>query len=477
MKRAQITLTLLLCVAAAVAFAQDAARPELTMRQRGEMIFKALEAEPVDVAALRRALQDIGHVEATCRSGPLKKWADGARIIEGQIHLTETVGLNRAEGGAPPAEWIEKLTAAVKGGKRPVVLKLAFAAEPAVRARRDRILAEADRKVRDGLKQLAETHPQLKKTNWGTLEEALAGESPAGRISIWAAHYQGGKSGLKTPVAKEDRYNLFVLLRPLHWPVPGGEWRMDQMHTHLALMGQVFADAGDPELRAALKKLVADAVAPLERLNDAAAKGELPMEAPVEAEAQPTTRPTAFVPPVPAAVPDKQAPKPDKRTQARVKLLKAHPESFSLILQYNGPQDKPFYNLSLLGSQVQGQAREFWPMPQLTARQVEMIVDFLSGEGYLARARDITNARVALPKGPCYTLVVLVDAEGEGERLTLYEDLGWDLAMLQRLDGLRKVLDGDAAKAMDTLLGRLAGHRGQWQRAAALPADNRRPGR
>ena len=45
-----------------------------------------------------------------------------------------------------------------------------------------------------------------------------------------------------------------------------------------------------------------------------------------------------------------------------------------------------------------------------------------------------------------------------------HEDLGWGLPMLKRLDGLRKVLDGDAAKEMDLLLGRLSGLRKQWEK-------------
>ena len=48
-----------------------------------------------------------------------------------------------------------------------------------------------------------------------------------------------------------------------------------------------------------------------------------------------------------------------------------------------------------------------------------------------------------------------------------YERLGWGLPLLSRLDGLRGVLDGDAAKAMDLLLGRLSGHRKEWERQAA----------
>ena len=251
----------------------------LGITQRGRMIFNALKAEPLDTAAVARALQDIGHLEATFRSQPLTRWVDGARIVDGRIHVTKVVALKRASRGPAPADWIEKLTAPVKAGQDPTLLRLAVAPAADVRARRDEILAQADAQIRAGMAKLADDFPQLKKTNWGSFTQALAGKSPPGRISIWVAHYAGGKTGARTPVEKNDRYNVMVLLRPLHWPVPAGEWRMQQLHGELALMGQVFADAGDPDLRSAVKKLIADALAPLERLNDRAASGK------------PTTRP------------------------------------------------------------------------------------------------------------------------------------------------------------------------------------------
>ena len=64
------------------------------------------------------------------------------------------------------------------------------------------------------------------------------------------------------------------------------------------------------------------------------------------------------------------------------------------------------------------------------------------------------------PKMPGYTMQVDVG------QVVFYDDLGWGLPMLKRLDGLRKVLDGDAATQMDFLLGRLAGHRREWEKAA-----------
>ena len=57
------------------------------------------------------------------------------------------------------------------------------------------------------------------------------------------------------------------------------------------------------------------------------------------------------------------------------------------------------------------------------------------------------------PTGPTYVLAISSD------KTRFEEDMGWDLNTLSRLNALRKVLDGEAGKAMDKLLARLAGHR------------------
>ena len=48
----------------------------------------------------------------------------------------------------------------------------------------------------------------------------------------------------------------------------------------------------------------------------------------------------------------------------------------------------------------------------------------------------------------------------------LTEHWGWNRDLVRRLDALRKVLDGNAGKAMDFLIGRLAGHRREWEQPA-----------
>ena len=79
----------------------------------------------------------------------------------------------------------------------------------------------------------------------------------------------------------------------------------------------------------------------------------------------------------------------------------------------------------------------------------------------LAAAGNLHNKDFAPPKGPTYSLIV-----NGPPQLLLYEPLGWDLKMLGHLDALRKVLDGDTAKAMDKVLKALEPQRKKWQEAA-----------
>jgi hypothetical protein len=49
------------------------------------------------------------------------------------------------------------------------------------------------------------------------------------------------------------------------------------------------------------------------------------------------------------------------------------------------------------------------------------------------------------------------------KELELYEVLGWDLKMIERLDAIAAVLDGDAAKKMSWVTARLFWHRKEWE--------------
>ncbi|MCK4623926.1 MAG: protease inhibitor I42 family protein, partial [Phycisphaerae bacterium] len=155
-------------------------------------------------------------------------------------------------------------------------------------------------------------------------------------------------------------------------------------------------------------------------------------------------------------------------TAERVKKLKANLGTFMFHLRYHGKQDqnKPFYRLTL-------DRLPRLPTPKAAVRllvrvnhdQAEKIIDHLARSGFLASAM-LNTPQNAMPDGPAYTYLLTVDLKDRKGGWWLYEDLGWDLKMLKRLDGLRKVLDGDAAKEMDKLLKRLEGQREEWGKAA-----------
>lgn len=146
----------------------------------------------------------------------------------------------------------------------------------------------------------------------------------------------------------------------------------------------------------------------------------------------------------------------------RAKELKVNLKSFQLELSYNGPEDKPFYRLVLSVPPIgDDRSNPFYRAIQIGEAQAGKLIDRLAQDGFLAHALE--QPKRPQPTTPGYTLTVG----------NLYEDLGWGLPMLKRLDGLRQVLDGDAAKAMDLLLARLSGLRQQWEKADAAqpPAD------
>jgi hypothetical protein len=283
MSRCKVLLLVLgLVVLAASAVAED------EHAERGKLLFKSLAATPVDTHGLRSALRDIGHVELTYRKGPLTAWREGATVTDGQIYLTTMVALNRTARGDAPDEWIDKLTAPLAEGYKPSLLRLAVAPADDARAHRDRIIAEADGRLRAGLLDLAKKYPVLAKTNWGTLEEALSGTSPKGTLMIWAGHYSGSPDGLKAEVPEKERFNILISLEPIHWP-SDGHWAMNQVYPNLALMGQVLASARESEADAAVKALVAEVLGPLQTLNDKGVAA-LATSAPTTASA-PTSRP------------------------------------------------------------------------------------------------------------------------------------------------------------------------------------------
>lgn len=135
--------------------------------------------------------------------------------------------------------------------------------------------------------------------------------------------------------------------------------------------------------------------------------------------------------------------------------MKAHVEDFQLTLSYDGQSDEPYYKLLLSVQKVNVlQADAFFLGAQISEEDALKIIAHLEKAGVLGRAVEKAEATQAaqLSYG-------LTTTSGD---VQLSTSLGWDRDTLKTLDGLRAVLNGDSAKKMDTLLGRLSGHRRDW---------------
>jgi hypothetical protein len=162
-----------------------------------------------------------------------------------------------------------------------------------------------------------------------------------------------------------------------------------------------------------------------------------------------------------AAMADAGETRPTKQAAERAARLKAEAKSFRLDLAYSGEQDKPYYGLTLSVPVVPRLAIDpFHPVVQISEEEAVRLIDHLTVDGFLDRARGEAPGKP--PAGPCYTLTVRAD--GKSGPLVYHEDFGWGAPMLKRLDGIRGSLKGKAAEAMDLLLGRLGGHRMEWTR-------------
>ena len=244
----------------------------VAIERRHQMALKALNATPPDAALLRKALEDMGHVLAIYRGEPVDRPAEGQAVVtvQGKTYALIRVPLDRKERGAAPDDWLAKLAAPLKGGHPLLELRLAMALRPDVAPRLERALADADAAIRSGLLRLARNFPQLQKTNDGALADALAGASPAGTIRIRAVLGPDAQKGAQPAVAEADRYSVVVAIEPLDWGNPSPQQPAMTEDLHLALRRQVSTSAGSPELAAALRRLAAEALDPLNHLGNVA---------------------------------------------------------------------------------------------------------------------------------------------------------------------------------------------------------------
>jgi len=151
-----------------------------------------------------------------------------------------------------------------------------------------------------------------------------------------------------------------------------------------------------------------------------------------------------------------------------------------LALTYSG-KDSARYRGLVLESPRPETERQAEPAKQdertlrapISRKQAARLFDHLGREGYFDRMHEqfaTSDVGWYSPNPSGYTLRFLGKIGKEGEyRYVL--PLGWGPGLLKDLDGLRKVLDGDAGKAMDLLLQRLEPQRKEWEKAEATPAE------
>ena len=155
---------------------------------------------------------------------------------------------------------------------------------------------------------------------------------------------------------------------------------------------------------------------------------------------------------------------PTPKAIAEAKEMKRAVRYFGLHLNFRGETDKPYYHLILSVQGGWGTPDRSYQQVKITTEQAEKIIDHLVADGFFDRAVEAESFKSR--SKPSYSMSVHIDDNGDTE------DLGWGLPMLKRMDGLRKVLDGDAAKKMDVLLEPLSRHRKEWQKdeTKAMPA-------
>jgi len=160
------------------------------------------------------------------------------------------------------------------------------------------------------------------------------------------------------------------------------------------------------------------------------------------------------------------------------KSLKANRAGFALAIEYRAPEaemqlpEKGDFTLTL---SVPRQ-----PEPEMANRRVvriaeaeaDRIIDYLAAEeAFLGKANDVMGKGIGGGPRPGCTWLVwgangpMLHQPERSHPMLLRESVPAGPMMLARLDGLRIVLDGEAAKAMDQLLERIGPHRKEWEKA------------
>jgi len=129
-------------------------------------------------------------------------------------------------------------------------------------------LLKAEQTIREGVANLAITYPDLQVTDRGSLSQSLQERRIGHEVSISITHYAAVTR--PSPGTPEERHGFAVKVWLI--PPPGRDFTNLQvvpmiLYRSLNVSGAVFVWAGNPQLDAALNKLVKEALAPIEQLE------------------------------------------------------------------------------------------------------------------------------------------------------------------------------------------------------------------
>jgi len=229
------------------------------LQERAERLLeKALATKPIDEERLRKILRPM--VGGTIRY----------RDPVGTGPRPSQVELPRKKAGEVPEEWIDRITEPMKDHSI-VYADLKLGIRDEFLAARDAEFTKADEKLRTGLYKLGDQFPFLKTPTWEQLLKPAAGE-PLGRLQFNYRDLNGPRSKDTGPLNIVPKHEQFEILVVLETPNIQRQMATSSIFPALGLTGAFFHSAGDPNLEAALTKLVVDSQKPFRELDQRAAE-------------------------------------------------------------------------------------------------------------------------------------------------------------------------------------------------------------
>ncbi len=143
-------------------------------------------------------------------------------------------------------------------------------------------------------------------------------------------------------------------------------------------------------------------------------------------------------------------------TRYKTDLLKKDLKGFRASFNYNGAQDKPFYQLYLSTTDVDNGDKDdpFSIHVKLTEDQAADFIDYLANENYL---RDAVSGNLP-PNG--YVLTIQNSTINDA---TWRYDIKSNLNSFYQLQAMQSILPAECKNAFNSILGRISGLRTKWE--------------